>query len=64
MWDRYRDMYTDVWKLHKEHFGNPDWDRFVDEMEKIGQKYDDPFCASLLIAVAEDLHNGERRKSE
>ena len=63
-WSKYKAIYTEVWKLHKKHFGNTDWDKLVVEMRDIDRKYRSPFCEALLIAVAEDLNHGERRESE
>lgn len=56
MWEAYKEIYTDVWRLHKKHFGKPDWDSFVVEMQEIKRKHDSKFCEDLLIAVAEDLN--------
>ena len=59
-WETYKQIYTDVWQLHKKHFKNPDYDRFVEEFTAIGAKYNHPFCEALLLAVAEDISKGER----
>ena len=62
-WDKYKEIYTDVWNLHKKHFENPDYDRFVEEFTKIGAKYNHPFCEALLLAVAEDISNDTRSET-
>ena len=59
MWEAYKEIYTDVWQLHKKHFGRPDWDSFVVEMQAIKKKHDSKFCEDLLIAVAENLERGD-----
>ena len=63
MWDKYKEIYTDVWQLHKKHFGRPDWDSFVVEMQELNEKHKSKFCEDLLIAVAENL-NGDGSKGE
>jgi len=63
-WETYKQIYTDVWNLHKKYFGNTDYDAFVEEFTKLGAKYNHPFCENLLIAVAEDLTRDERDKGE
>jgi len=62
-WETYKQIYTDVWQLHKKHFGNPDYDRFVEEFTAIGAKYNHPFCEALLLAVAEDISNDTRSET-
>ena len=59
MWEQYKEIYTDVWQLHKKHFGSPKWDDLVSDMQKINEKHKSRFCEALLIAVAEDLQEGE-----
>lgn len=62
-WERYKEIYTDIWTLHKKHHENPDYDAFVEEFTKIGAKYNHPFCEALLLAVAEDISNDTRSET-
>ena len=58
-WDKYKEIYTDVWNLHKKYFNSTDYDGFVKEFTEIGARYNDPFCEALLLAVAEDISKGD-----
>ena len=59
-WERYKEIYTDVWGLHKKYYGTQDYDTFVEEFTKLGAKYNHPFCENLLIAVAEDISRNDK----
>ena len=63
-WENYKQIYTDVWNLHKKYFKSQDYDAFVKEFTELGAKYNHPFSEALLIAVAEDLTRDERNKGE
>lgn len=59
-WEKYKEIYTDAWKIHKKHFERTDWDSFVEEMQEINKKHNSKFCSDLLVAIAEDLNRKER----
>lgn len=57
MWELRKQIYTDVWNLHKKYFHQKDidYDSLTKDMQDLSAKYDCEFCSALLIAMYEDL---------
>ena len=56
MWEQRKQIYTDIYQLHKKYLGTQDFEGFVKEQAAIYRKYNSTFCKELLMAVAEDIN--------
>lgn len=64
MWEQRKQIYTDIYQLHKRYFGTQDFEGFIKDQGEIYKKYNSTFCKQMLIAVAEDINREEERSKK